>query len=450
MDNTFNTVLPFVDFIYVLQLNDYDSDNYWNWVKKRFLKRGFQKVGRIDWTIKAKTLLGVSLGLYVIVALILSSLMNNFLWVLISIAATTYGIPLIVLAANLAFTPIDAWLKRDTITKAKIKLKRMEHCVVVAISGSFGKASTRLFSKSLIQNYAICHTPPQNHNTLYSLAQDILTNLKPDTTVYIVEVGEFYKGDLAKMHQMLRPDIVVLTSVGSQHISQLGSQIAIDQEFTEFMNLAADHKLLNGEDPGVVRVMANINKPNTRYFSYNLDLYHKKDALPEVLLPLHMQQNAAGAVCITETLGLKHEQIAKELKNLPHIERRMDISHHNGITIIDDTYNINPESAKAALDHLATYKGRKILVTGGIVDQGEHEAKANILFGTLIARVADHAVIAQNRLASYLKEGIHASQADVDISLSDSPDETPQILRQLLKAGDTVLLQNELTDLYWN
>ncbi len=449
MTKILNTIFPFVDFTYILQLADYNSGDYIQWIRTRFFKRNLQYVGHITWTTKAQVVASVAVLLYLIILYFVTGFAIS-LWGIIAVAGLTLLIPYLVALSNYMVTPLDHLIRQSTINQAAQKLQSLQSCLTIAIAGSYGKSSTRHFAYQLLENSYIIHTPRQNNNTLLSISQDILAHLSPETQVYIVELGEYHLGDLELFRELLDPDVVVITAVGPQHLHNFGSQEALDDEFLGLLNKTANKiRLVNGDDPGVKRLL-DTHKEHVGYYSSALTLEPLGKVDASVLDVPQLRPNAAGAVAIAEALGLDKNIIKKNLEFLRPLERRMDVSVHNEITIIDDTYNINPTSAQAALEFLDQHKGRKIVVTGGIVDQGEGEIGANKKYADHISQVADIVVIANTTYRPILEATITERAKLAKIIISPHPDQTPGLLKNILQKGDVVLLQNELPDLYWH
>lgn len=449
-DRFLHALFPFVDFIYILQLEDYNSRMYWRWIQTRIFKRGFQKVGHIVWTKKAQILLGTSFVLYFATIFTISGLFINFWWLLLVVIIFSSLIPHLVLVANIIFSLADILMKKRIILRAQERLRLLNNCTVVAVIGSQGKTTTRHFLCQLLDGAKTYHTPPDNNNVALSVARDILTNVDDKTEVYIVEFGELYRGDLTYLFRFLRPSIIILTFISSQHIAQFGSQKAIDDEFASILKVANDSTILaNKSDEGSRRVVASCAAKVQWYDQTQLNVI-SKDHWPNVFEIDHARDNASAATAAAIALNVDRDKIAANLSNLIMADRRLKTTIKGDITIIDDSYNISPESAVEALKMLNNYSGRKVIVTGGIVDQGTDEMGANVDFGRQIAKVADVVVVAGNILASYVEKGLREASEKIDLIKSAHPNETPSILQKNLKPGDTVLIQNELPDTYWS
>ncbi len=450
LDVVIHALFPFVDFLYILQLEDYNSRGYWHWIQTRLFKRGFQKVDQIKWTKKAQILLLISFLLYFIFIISISGLFANFWWLILNLIIFSSLIPHLILSANLIFSLADIPLKKRIILQAQNRLKNLKNCTVVAIIGSQGKTTTRHFLCQIIEGTKTCHNPPENNNVALSMARDILSNLNTKTEVYVVEFGELYKGDLTYLFRFLQPKIIVLTSVSSQHIAQFGSQKNIDNEFASILKIAGKSIIVaNQSDDGVKRVIGQCDAKVDWYDEKVLDILPKSE-WPSMLAIPHLRSNASAAYTAAMALGIDREHLRNQLTKLEPTDRRLKMTKRGDITIIDDSYNISPDSALEALRVLDKYRGRRVLVTGGIVDQGADEAHANVVFGQQIAKVADVAIVAQNILAPHVEKGLRDVKETINLIKSSHPDKTPAILQRTLKPGDTVLIQNELPDTYWS
>lgn len=447
MINIFNAFFPFIDFIYILQLEEYDTLAYLKWIKTRYYKRQLQKVGTIRWTRKSELLLVIAVALYIGILILFWP--NNIIYQIALVIVLTIPIPLIVAISNIIFIPIDSLLKGNTINNARQKLKTLTECQVIAVAGSYGKTTTRNFIYQLLKPDFEIHTPQENYNTMFSLSEDILKNLNSKHQFYLVELGEFKPGDLVNFYNLLNPNIILVTAIGSQHIQSFGTQQNINNEFASLISISREKRvILNSSDPKINAIYGN----DSKYQHYNPKALENcgVKSLPSHLDIDHIVQDIAGAITVALNVGVDKTAIAARVQHLQTTERRMDITVQNEITLVDDSYNINPESAKAALNYIGSLPGRKIVVTGGIVDQGDRWWKENTKFADLISQIADVAIVANNIFAPVISNTIKNHNQKCEVLISPHPKETPQLLKSLLKKGDVVLIQNELPDTYWH
>jgi len=145
------------------------------------------------------------------------------------------------------------------------------------------------------------------------------------------------------------------------------------------------------------------------------------------------------------------ETIQRGVRALEAPAHRLQLIHREGdIIILDDSYNINPDGAKAALDVLALFKNRrKIVLTHGLVELGKLEEEMNEDFGSEIAKVADIAIITGPQAPLLRKGLIKAKFSEEKIVEAKNISEASQKLRRLAKEGDIILIQTDLPDSYY-
>ncbi len=168
------------------------------------------------------------------------------------------------------------------------------------------------------------------------------------------------------------------------------------------------------------------------------------------LLGEHNVQNIVGAIAIAEYLELTKEQIMEGVSKIEPVEHRLQLlPSSNGTTVIDDAFNSNPIGSKAALDVISQFKGRKIIITPGMVELGTEEDKYNKEFGKQMAEVIDIAILVGQNHTKPIQEGLkEAGFDDMKIYVVSSLDEATARLAKLTQAGDVILFENDLPDSY--
>jgi UDP-N-acetylmuramoyl-tripeptide--D-alanyl-D-alanine ligase len=170
-----------------------------------------------------------------------------------------------------------------------------------------------------------------------------------------------------------------------------------------------------------------------------------------VLLGHHNVLNILGASCAAMALGLSLAELAEAIRNLPPVPHRLQLLHGDGgVTVIDDSYNSNPVGAREALAVLGSFtSGRRILVTPGMVELGPLEAELNEQLGEHAADVCHHVVLVGLEQTRPLQAGLRRKRFPPERMhvVADLPAAT-EALAKIVKAGDTVLFENDLPDLY--
>lgn len=272
---------------------------------------------------------------------------------------------------------------------------------VVGITGSVGKTSTKEFIAGVLsEKYRVLKTEG-NYNNEIGVPLTLL-RIRPEHEVAVVEMGISDFGEMHRLSQMARPNICVITNIGQCHLENLGDRDGVLKAKTEIFDfMAADGFVcLNGEDDKL-RTVTEVNGRKTRFFGlgeFPEDVYaerivskglwgsdavlHMKDGANgdaetevsvEVPLPgVHMVTNAAAAACVAGILGLSPEQIAEGIKGVSAIGGRNNLIRLSHYTLIDDCYNANPVSMKAAIDLLTMADTEKVAILGDMFELGEN------------------------------------------------------------------------------
>ena len=149
-------------------------------------------------------------------------------------------------------------------------------------------------------------------------------------------------------------------------------------------------------------------------------------------------------------LGMTGEQIARGIEKIRPVDHRLQlIPNSGGLTVIDDAFNSNIRGAEQAFLVLKEMKGKRILVTPGMVELGDQEEEMNSLFGSLAAECCDLAVLIGKKRSAAIVRGLKEKGFPQDrIVVVNTLEEATALLRTQAKSGDTVLFENDLPDNY--
>ncbi|MGL4791330.1 MAG: UDP-N-acetylmuramoyl-tripeptide--D-alanyl-D-alanine ligase [Anaerotignaceae bacterium] len=262
---------------------------------------------------------------------------------------------------------------------------------VVAITGSVGKTTTKdMIASVLEQKYSVLKTQG-NFNNEIGLPKTIF-NLNESHEVCVLEMGMNSFGEIEKLSFIAKPDIAVITNVGVSHIENLGSREGILKAKSEiFSFMKKDGVAILNKDNDLLRTLKldfktlwfGINEGD--FYSNNIKpmgiegifaILHNENSEVEVKIPIpgeHMVLNALSAMAVGKCLGLNNHEIKKGIEAFVPTGMRMAIEKtKGGITIINDCYNANPVSMKAAIDVLADTEGRKVAILGDMFELGEY------------------------------------------------------------------------------
>ena len=285
---------------------------------------------------------------------------------------------------------------------------------VVGITGSTGKTSTKDLLAGMLRPHRRTVATPQNFNTEIGLPLTVLS-APADTEVLVLEMAMRGAGQIAELARIAEPDVGVITNVGPVHLELLGSLEAIRETKLELVR--------NLRPGGTAIVPADLAEHVPGAVVPDGDL-------GDVEIPFdsaHMRQNAAMALAAARAIGVEpHGLIEVELS----ARRGQRVELPNGAVVVDDCYNANPMSMRAALDELARAPGRKVAVLGDMLELGPDEIRFHEEIGDYARQRAD-ILITVGPLAAAMG-GDHAA-ADAA--------EAADLVAGLIAPGDTVLVK---------
>ncbi|MBQ3517427.1 MAG: UDP-N-acetylmuramoyl-tripeptide--D-alanyl-D-alanine ligase [Lachnospiraceae bacterium] len=336
---------------------------------------------------------------------------------------------------------------------------------VVGITGSVGKTSTKEFIASVLaQKYKVLKTEG-NFNNEVGLPLTVL-KLREEHEVAVLEMGISDFGEMTRLSEIAQPDVCVITNIGQCHLEQLGDRDGVLKAKTEvFANLkengtaclfAEDDKLagiaeVNGKKP----VFYGTGESSEVYASdvVNKGLFgsecviHAGNMKIKAEIPLpgkHMVYNALAATAVAKTLGLSAEQIEKGIRSVEAVSGRSHLIQTSEYTIIDDCYNANPVSMKAAVDLLGEANTRKVAILGDMFELGENEKALHRSVGEYAAKQNVDALICVGALSEEIYQGAVECEDKKDAmelyhfaTLEDCKNEVAGLLKQ----GDAVLIK---------
>lgn len=383
------------------------------------------------------------------------------------------GVPYLALAAGFVMQPVEKAISGYYLNDAKKKLAAREDLIKIGITGSYGKTSTKFILAAILSEKFDVLATPSSFNTPMGLTRVIREQLEEHHQVFLAEMGARHVGDIKELVDLVHPKYGVLTSVGPQHLETFGSVEKVASTKYELVEgLPEDGAAFFAADGGEVDKLyekTSIKKFRAGLKGALLDMradnievgaygsrFLLKDGLGETvecetqLLGRHNIQNIVLACSLARHLGMTMEEIARGVRKIQPVEHRLQlIPGANGITVIDDAFNSNPVGAKAALDVLSAIPGRHIVVTPGMVEQGEQEAEINRKFGSQMAYACDIAILVGKKHTAPIVEGLlNGGMAQESIFTVNTLEEATVILGRVGLPGDTVLFENDLPDNY--
>lgn len=333
---------------------------------------------------------------------------------------------------------------------------------VVAITGSNGKTSTKDFTAAVLSRKFHVSATRGNLNNHIGVPLTVLSTTLEHTAA-VWEMGMNHSGEIAPLCEIARPKFGIITNIGSAHIEFLGSRDAIAEEKGMLARaLPADgmlflpagceyHEYLRQRTKAHIIPVGNgrglVRAENLRFgagqTAFTLVIQGEGEA--EVLLPVpgkHMITNALLAAGVGWKLGVPIDEIAAGLAESYLTGGRLARFECNGISVIDDTYNANPESMAAAIETLAdtpvTHGARRFIVLGRMGELGSHAPAAHLKTGELAASRGLR-VIAVGDGAEGIAQGAGGAPYFADLA------EAAEWLSYEVKSGDVVLFKGSRT-----
>ena len=361
-------------------------------------------------------------------------------------AATAVGAPVLVDLACLVTAPVESALAAGHVRRATARLAEVAP-TVVAITGSYGKTSTKNYVAHLLAASHAVVASPASFNNRAGLARAVNENLADGTDVFVAEMGTYGPGEIAALCRWLVPDVAVITAIGPVHLERFGSIDRIVAAKSEILVPGAT-AVVNVDDDELAAVAAAAAADGTRVVAVSAaDLPIPVADLPAGVRPT----NAALAVAVATVLGVEPAAVAARLATLPVVAHRLaQATTAAGVVVLDDTYNANPAGAAAALDALGRLgqpSSRRVVVTPGMVELGRRQVDENTSFAAAAVTAGFDLVVVGHTNRAALLAGAAAAGSAATAVVSARP-EAVDWVRHHLTAGDVVLYENDLPDHY--
>lgn len=369
-------------------------------------------------------------------------------------------------AGALVAADVEAALPRVRVADTRLALGRMANAwrgnfavPVVAVTGSSGKTTVKELVASILRvRHRVCSTEGNLNNDIG--VPLTLMRLAEGDEALVVELGANHAGEIGYLAGLVEPTVGIITNAGAAHLEGFGSLEGVAAAKGELLDHLprAGTAVLNADDrfvsdwrarsragqvttfglqrPADVTVvgMPEFDAAGSRFVLRLPDGAEAEVALP--LLGMHSIANALAAAAAAHALGVGPEDIATGLGRASAVHGRLDrVRGRAGAVIIDDSYNANPSSVRAALDTLSSLPGKRVLVLGDMAELGPTAAALHRETGEYAAGRVD-ALFTIGALAARAAEGFGAGArrcADVDAAAA--------ALEPLLGPGVTVLVK---------
>lgn len=363
-------------------------------------------------------------------------------------------IPFCILVEN----TVEALQKIARFWRSKLSLR------VVGITGSVGKSTTKeLISDVLNQKYRTLKNPGNLNNEI-GLPLTLL-RLGEGYQRAVLEMGFYVPGEISLLCDIAKPQVGVVTNIGTVHAERAGSQEVIARGKAELIKALPDapdgFAILNYDDP-YVRGMAELTRAKVIFYGLNpeADLWadnivgeglegirftlHYQDESFQLRVPLigqHSVHTALRAAAVGLAEGLSWGEIISGLRNSHTQLRLVAVYTDRGALLLDDTYNASPESTMAALNLLEELDGRKIAVLGDMLELGQYEEEGHELVGARAAEIVSELITIGPRGKIIARAAMASKMGTCCVRSFDTAADSIEYLRSNLTTGDVVLVK---------
>jgi len=332
---------------------------------------------------------------------------------------------------------------------------------VIAITGSNGKTSTKDFAAAALGRRFRVTKTEGNFNNHIGLPRTILEATR-EHEFAVWELGMNHPGEIAALARIAAPNAALITNIGIAHLEFMGSREAIAVEKGALAEaLGPDGTLiLNSDDPfsesiakrtrartvfagiqsGAVRAEDVSQSASGSQFTILEGAHRCRAQLP--VPGLHMVQNAILAVAAARAFGVSIEDAAAGLASTPLTKARLQLREIHGVQFLDDSYNANPESMKAALRTLLELEadGKRIAVLGPMGELGEETERGHAEVGETAAALGVDLLISIGEIGAKISEAAKAAGLERAANVASSED-AAEMLAETAVAGDLVLVK---------
>jgi UDP-N-acetylmuramoyl-tripeptide--D-alanyl-D-alanine ligase len=451
---------------------------------------------KLKMTARAKRIVFVALALYLVATAVVSYLCWGLgglrsvyiLWLAQVLLIQSH--PLWLVIANEILAPYEKSLQEGFANQARALIKKYDP-LVIGITGSYGKTSTKIVLKDVLSSVSQTFTTPGSINSYMGVTREIRERLKPEHKYAVIEMGAYYIGSIKKMCSLTPPKAGIITSIGVMHLERFGSQDAVFRAKSELAQAIPQDGILvcNGDNEFTRRVAAENPKRVTLLYGMEPDKGPLDCVMHDIrseetgshfkitwqgqeyegyagVLGRPMLSNILGVFTLVCALDIPPAVVLAALRNAKTESNRLEpvraaissfASHVNGTPLkqgqvlrLNDAYNSNPIGFAAALDVLGSMpRGRKVLVTPGMIELGEKQDEENKNAARKAAGICDLAVIVgtTNKIAltsGLIEGGLPTENVKEFLTMQTALD----FLSQYCEDGDVVLIENDLGDVY--
>jgi len=348
------------------------------------------------------------------------------------------------------------------VQKAAAKYRQEMGILLVGVTGSNGKTTTRTFISSVLRQGLDISETFGNWNNHIGVPLSLL-RFSGNEWAGVIEMGANHVGEIHELTTIAKPDIAVITNIGYGHVGLFGSLDNTTKakfEIADGLNKKSGFMLLNGDDPRLVKGAKerglnsvfygfsskctvrpqNVTIDAVKGISFELDGYTFRLAMPG----RHFIYSALPAIFIGRRCGIPDDRIAKALLEQKPVTMRGAVEMKKGTRFILDCYNANPSSMKSAITYLSdiTPEVNRVAIVGDMKELGKYASKLHQELGKNLVDAKVNKILAVGEFAEEIKKGaVTAGMSAGSIMIADCAGNAVEKAREIVVKGDTVLLK---------
>lgn len=310
---------------------------------------------------------------------------------------------------------------------------------IICVTGSVGKTTTKEMIATVLGQHYKVHKTKLNLNNNIGLPMSI-SNIMEDDEVSVLELGINHFGEMRRLAEIAKPTIAVFTLIGHAHLEFLNDLNGVFKAKTEMLEyLSSDGLIIYNGDDAKLKQLSNKSNSMSYGLISGVDLLYKNNIINYKNRAIncnlkcfgnHFIYAAMAAACCGIELGLSDLQIASGIEEYEIVGRRGAVTKTDFLTIIDDSYNANPDSMKSSIASLKMIEGRKVCILGDMLEQGDKSAQFHEEIGTFAKDNGVDLVISTGKFGRYISNIYFETAEDLCRNLIN-----------YLKQGDIVLVK---------
>lgn len=460
--------------LYLLQLENYELVRYWRLLRfKGYFGSRDSLRKELQWSYKIILILTLSIIIIFIASFYLFYL--NYIYFALYLIFSLLLLPAYFSISLILIWPFDFLIKKIIFVRANKFVKKIKNLKIIGVAGSYGKTTMKnVLATILSEQYSVLSSPG-NINTAAGLSLWMMKNFKNDFEFLIIELGEEYKGDNKRICQIFPLDFVIITGINEAHLERMKTIKNVAETIFESAVYAKNDAkiLLNADDINIVKYYREycgveksefFGQSNSKFSSivFTDKKFDSKELswiannktygqLSVKVLGEYIFSQISAALLVTQHLKIDKDKIVNAISKIEPVEHRLQpIQSSNGILVIDDSYNGNPDGVREAINTLKNFKNRrKLYITPGLVETANQSKQIHLNIGKQLSSVADKVILIKNSVTPHIADGLKAGGfSNNNIIWFDSATEAHESLGQILQPNDVILFQNDWGDQY--